>query len=104
MLNVRLFHNCIKDYSLIQLNIYKSAQRSPLHRNGAGLRAMDAFVIKFMTESFYYFLRLAYKTEEEIWNGKRSAAATSELGNLLGGTLENRQTLPWFICSFVIQG
>lgn len=32
---------------------------------------MDAFVIKFMTTSFYYFLRLAYKTQEENRNGQK---------------------------------
>lgn len=56
---------------LIQLYRHKSPHRSPLHRNRAGLRAMDAFVIKFMTTSFYYFLRLAYKTQEGKWNARK---------------------------------
>lgn len=55
----------------IQLSHHKSPHRSPLHRNRAGLRAMDAFVIKFMTASFYYFLRLAYKAQEGKSNGRK---------------------------------
>lgn len=55
---------------LIQLYRHKSPHRSPLRRYRAGLRAMDAFVIKFMTASFYYFLRLAYKTQEGKWNAR----------------------------------
>lgn len=67
---------------------------------------MDAFVIKFMTASFYYFLRLAYKTQEgKVERAKISVAALRvNKGKHLSLTLGNRQTLPWLMCSFVIHG
>lgn len=78
--------------------------RSPLRRNRAGLRAMDAFVIKFMTASFYYFLRLAYKTLEGNRTSRKRRVA-GERDKHLSRTLQRTdQTLPWLICSFVIHG
>lgn len=40
---------------------------------------MDAFVIKFMTASFYYFLRLAYKTQEGKWNARKRRRCVKSL-------------------------
>lgn len=40
---------------------------------------MDAFVIKFMTASFYYFLRLAYKTQEGEWNARKRRRCVKSL-------------------------
>jgi len=67
---------------------------------------MDAFVIQFMTTSFYYFLRLAYKTQEGNWNGRKEVLQRKERirESIFSRTLENRQTLPWLMCSFVIHG
>lgn len=39
---------------------------------------MDAFVIKFMTASFYYFLRLAYKTQEGKVERPKPASLSKE--------------------------
>lgn len=50
--------------SLIQLCSHQSNRRSSLHSNRTGLRAIDAFV-KIYDRQFYYFLRLANKTQEE---------------------------------------
>lgn len=88
---------------------HKFDHRSPLHSNRTGLRAINGFVIKFTSKSFIiscvwpavgnWRRKLGVKQAQKCGEGLRMMDIFESLNQVI-----LRYTLPWLMCSLVIQG